>query len=233
MADNNQIFILFEELKSEMDGIKHGIATLLNRLEDAIQGIAQSEKQQALKSGLEDKEGIPEIKGQLEEAVNRHTARTKAMLEKYATAQVNSLNRIAAYLRDFSAGLQQIHNIVGKKEVQEHIHRHSFDFRSSKVFSLVVGMGIVCCVSLWGNVEQWKTTRKYTDDALKFRFIRSNKGCTAKDILWLNEVFDIHRNEGIINEVRKRAERYDVSVKAVADSIMQTDMKRNTNPKSR
>ena len=25
-----------------------------------------------------------------------------------------------------------------------HIHRHSFDIRSSKVFSLLVGMGVVC-----------------------------------------------------------------------------------------
>ena len=35
-----------------------------------------------------------------------------------------------------------------------HIHRHSFDIRSSKVFSLLVGMGVVCSLSLWGNPNQ-------------------------------------------------------------------------------
>jgi len=35
-----------------------------------------------------------------------------------------------------------------------HIHRHSFDIRSSKVFSLLVGMGVVCSLSLWGNIRR-------------------------------------------------------------------------------
>lgn len=34
-----------------------------------------------------------------------------------------------------------------------YIHRHSFDIRSSKVFSLLVGMGVVCSLSLWGNIR--------------------------------------------------------------------------------
>lgn len=34
-----------------------------------------------------------------------------------------------------------------------HIHRHSFDVRSSKVFSLLVGMGVVCSLSLWGKYQ--------------------------------------------------------------------------------
>lgn len=32
-----------------------------------------------------------------------------------------------------------------------HIHRHSFDIRSSKVFSLLIGMSVVCSLSLWGG----------------------------------------------------------------------------------
>ena len=50
-----------------------------------------------------------------------------------------------------------------------HIHRHSFDIRSSKVFSLLVGMGVVCSLSLWGNIRLWQSNRQYADDALKFR----------------------------------------------------------------
>ena len=87
-----------------------------------------------------------------------------------------------------------------------HIHRHSFDIRSSKVFSLLVGMG-------------------YADDALKFRAIRSWSGCTPEDILWLNNVFDIHRNEKAIEWVRKQADGYENELKAVSDSLMQEKLK--------
>lgn len=54
-----------------------------------------------------------------------------------------------------------------------HIHRHSFDIRSSKVFSLLIGMGVVCSLSLWRNIRLWQSNRQYADDALKFRAIRS------------------------------------------------------------
>ena len=83
-----------------------------------------------------------------------------------------------------------------------HIHRHSFDIRSSKVFY-----------------------RQYADDALKFRAIRSWSGCTPEDILWLNKVFDIHRDEKAIDWVRKQADGYEKELKAVSDSLMQERLK--------
>lgn len=104
---------------------------------------------------------------------------------------------------------------------QEHIHRHSFDIKSSKVFSFVVGLGVVCALSLWGNIEQWLSKRQYADDALKFRAIRSWGGCDANRVLWLNKVFDIHRDEKAIEWVRKQADGYDTSLKSVSDSLMQ------------
>ena len=113
---------------------------------------------------------------------------------------------------------------------QEHIHRHSFDIKSSKVFSFVVGLGVVCALSLWGNIEQWQSKRQYADDALKFRAIRSWGGCDADNILWLNKVFDIHRDEKTIEWVRKQADGYDTSLKTVSDSLMQEDLKSKVKP---
>ena len=81
-----------------------------------------------------------------------------------------------------------------------HIHRHSFDIRSSKVFSLLVGMGVVCSLSLWGNIRLWQS-------------------------IWLNNVFDIHRNEKAIEWVRKQADGYENELKAVSDSLMQEKLK--------
>ena len=106
-----------------------------------------------------------------------------------------------------------------------HIHRHSFDIRSSKAFSLLVGMGLVCSLSLWGNIRLWQSNRQYADDVLKFRAIRSWGGCTPEDILWLNKVFDIHRDEKAIEWVRKQADGYENELKAVSDSLMQEKLK--------
>lgn len=106
-----------------------------------------------------------------------------------------------------------------------HIHRHSFDIRSSKVFSLLVGMGVVCSLSLWGNIELWQSKRQYADDALKFRAIRSWGGCSPKEILWLNDVFDIHRDEKSIEWIRGQADGYDKDLKTVSDSLMQESLK--------
>ena len=106
-----------------------------------------------------------------------------------------------------------------------HIHRHSFDIRSSKVFSLLVGMGVVCSLSIWVNIELWKSKRQYEDDALKFRVIRSWGGCNASHILWLNDVFDIHRNEETIEWLHQETDGYDRGLKAVSDSLMQEKLK--------
>ena len=37
---------------------------------------------------------------------------------------------------------------------------------------------------------------------MKFRIIRVWRGCSPKEILWLNDVFDIHRNENTIRKIK-------------------------------
>ena len=146
------------------------------------------------------------------------------MLTRFGEAEVKTSNRILSLLRDLKESF--ITNSEERKdEPQKHIHRHCFDIRSSKVFSLLVGMGIVCTLSVCGNIELWKSKRQYADDALKFRVIRSWGGCNANHILWLNDVFDIHRNEETIEWLRQEADGYDRDLKVVSDSLMQEKLK--------
>ena len=93
------------------------------------------------------------------------------------------------------------------------------------LLSLLVGMGVVCGLSIWGNIKLWQSKRQYADDALKFRVIRSWGGCDAKTILWLNDMFDIRRDEKTIDWLRQEADRYDSDLKAVSDSLMQEKLK--------
>lgn len=105
------------------------------------------------------------------------------------------------------------------------IHRHSFDIESSKVFITVVAVSILCLISLVGNYFLWQSKQQYEDDALKFRIIRVWRGCSPKGILWLNNVFDIHRNEKTIKIIMEKADGYDLQLKSKADSLMQKKLK--------
>ena len=217
--DNNEVYALFED-------IRNGLKSINSKLENA------PEVSNGQSAGQAPAMDLAPIKEMFDRSAKEHQQQTKAMLTKFGEAEVNASNRILHLLRDLKEMF--IRNSEERTDdPQEHIHRHCFDIRSSKVFSLLVGIGVVCSLSIWGNIELWKSKRQYADDALKFRVIRSWGGCNAKNILWLNDVFDIHRNEETIEWLRQEADGYDRDLKAVSDSLMQEKLKveQNTNNK--
>lgn len=209
--DNNEVYALFEDIKNDLKGIN-------GKLENTPKATNNQS------DGQSPTVDLTPIKELFDSSAKEHQAQTKAMLTKFGEAEVKTSNRILGLLRDLKESF--ITNLEERKdEPQEHIHRHQFDIKSNKVFSLLVGMGIVCCLSVWGNIELWKSKRQYADDALKFRVIRSWGGCNANNILWLNEVFDIHRNEETIEWIRQEADGYDRELKTLSDSLMQESLK--------
>ena len=209
--DNNEVYALFEDIRNGLKGIN-------DRLENAPKVTNDQSGGQVPAMDL------APIKDLFDSSAKEHQAQTKAMLTKFAEAEVYASNKILnllRYLKDSFARSSE----ERKDEPQEHIHRHIFDIKSNKVFSLLVGMGVVCSLSIWGNIELWQSKRQYADDALKFRVIRLWGGCDAKAILWLNDVFDIRRDEGTIEWLRQEADGYDRDLKAVSDSLMQESIK--------
>ena len=209
--DNNEVYALFEDIKNDLKDIN-------GKLENTPK-VTNNQS-----GGQPPAVDLNPIKELFENSAKEHQEQTKAMLTKFAEAEVYASNRILHLLRNMK-DLFARSSEEQKNEPQEHIHRHSFDIRSSKVFSLLVGMGIVCSLSIWGNIELWKSKRQYADDALKFRVIRSWGGCNANHILWLNDVFDIHRNEETIDWIRQEADGYDKGLKTLSDSLMQEKLK--------
>ena len=155
------------------------------------------------------------------------------MINKYIGVQVRIKDEEAKSMDKLVASvLTMLHEWQEKKEhpiPQEHIHRHSFDIKSSKVFTYMVAVSVLCFVSLVGNYFLWQCKQQYKDDALKFRIIRVWRGCSPKEILWLNDVFDIHRNENIIRNIKKAADGYDLELKQKADSLMQNNLQNKKN----
>ena len=209
--DNNEVYALFEDIKNNLKGIN-------GKLENTSK---VANEQSSIPPPAVNLKPIKEL---FDSSAKEHQAQTKAMLTKFGEAEVHASNRILHLLRDLKESFARSSE-EREDRPQEHIHRYSFDIRSSKVFSLLVGMGIVCSLSVWGNIELWKSKRQYADDALKFRVIRSWGGCNANHILWLNDVFDIHRNEEAIEWIRQESDGYDRNLKVVSDSLMQEKLK--------
>ena len=209
--DNNEVYALFEDIRNGLKGIN-------DKLENAPKVSNGQSGEQAPTMDL------APIKDLFDSSAKEHHQQIKAMLTKFGEAEVNASNRSLHLLRDLKE-LFVRSSEERTDEPQEHIHRHCFDIRSSKVFSLLVGMGVVCGLSIWGNIELWQSKRQYADDALKFRVIRSWGGCDAKAILWLNDVFDIRRDEKAIDWLRQEADGYARDLKTVSDSLMQEKLK--------
>ena len=209
--DNNEVYALFEDIKNGLKGINSKLGNAPKVSNNQSEGQAPAVD-------------LKPIKELFDSSAKEHQAQTKAMLTKCGEAEVHASNRILHLLRDLKEMFVQSSE-EREDRPQEHIHRHRFDIRSNKVFSLLVSMGVVCSLSIWGNIELWQSKRQYADNALKFRVIRSWGGCDAKDILWLNDVFDIRRDEETIDQLRQEADGYDRDLKIVSDSLMQEGIK--------
>ena len=215
MADNNT-FVLFEEIKNKLETIYRELKELKEKENGSVSLPVQSTPAQ-----------IDEQKEQ--ELLNQYEQRTKEVINKYIGVQVRIKDEEAKSMDKLVASvLTMLHEWQEQKEYpkpQELLHRHSFDIKSSRVFTTVVAVSVLCLVSLVSNYFLWQSKQQYKDDALKFRIIRVWRGCSPKEILWLNDVFDIHRNEKIIKRIKGKADDYDMELKQKADSLMQMKLK--------
>lgn len=215
MADNNT-FVLFEEIKNKLETIYRELKEL-------------KEKENSSASFPVPSTSVQHDDQQKQEWLNQYEQRIKEVINKYIGVQVRIKDEEAKSIDKLVASvLTMLHEWQEQKEhpqPQEHIHRHSFDLKSSKVFTYMVAVSVLCFVSLVGNYFLWQSKQQYKDDALKFRIIRVWRGCSPKEILWLNDVFDIHRNEKIIKRIKGKADDYDMELKQKADSLMQMKLK--------
>jgi len=215
MADNNT-FVLFEEIKNKLETIYRELKELKEKGRSSISLTTPSTPAQGDKQ-------------QEQDLLNQYEQRTKEVINKYIGVQVRIKDEEAKFMDKLVASvLTMLHEWQEKKEhpiPQELLHRHSFDIKSSKVFTYMVAVSVLCFVSLVGNYFLWQSKQQYKDDALKFRIIRVWRGCNPKEILWLNDVFDIHRNEKIIKRIKGKADDYDMELKQKADSLMQKKLK--------
>ncbi len=213
---NNNTFVLFEEIKKKLETIYRELKELKEKENSSVSLPVPSTP-------------VQRDEQQEQELLNQYEQRIKAVINKYISVQVCIKDEEAKSMDKLVASvLTMLHEWQEQKkhpQPQEQIHRHSFDIKSSKVFTYMVAVSVLCFVSLVGNYFLWQSKQQYKDDALKFRIIRVWRGCSPKEILWLNDVFDIHRNEKVIKLIKEKADDYDMELKQKADSLMQKKLK--------
>ena len=154
MADNNT-FVLFEEIKNKLETIYRELKELKEKENGSVSLPVQSTPAQS----DEQKE---------QELLNQYEQRTKDVINKYIGVQVRIKDEEVKSMDKLVASvLTMLHEWQEQKEhpiPQEHIHRHSFDIKSSKVFTYVVITAVVCLVSLVGNYFLWQRKQQYKDD---------------------------------------------------------------------
>ena len=128
MADNNT-FVLFEEIKNKLETIYRELKELKEKENGSVSLPAQSTPAQT----DEQKE---------QELLNQYEQRTKEVINKYIGVQVRIKDEEAKSMDKLVASvLTMLHEWQEQKEYpkpQELLHRHSFDIKSSRVFTTVV-----------------------------------------------------------------------------------------------
>ena len=136
MADNNT-FVLFEEIKNKLETIYRELKELKEKENGSVSLPIQSTPAQS----DEQKE---------QELLNQYEQRTKEVINKYISVQVRIKDEEAKSMDKLVASVMtMLHEWQKQKEhpqPQEHIHRHSFDIKSSKVFIPNRSLGFLCVV---------------------------------------------------------------------------------------
>ena len=151
MADNNT-FVLFEEIKNKLETIYRELKELKEKGRSSISLTTPSTPAQGDKQ-------------QEQDLLNQYEQRTKEVINKYIGVQVRIKDEEAKFMDKLVASvLTMLHEWQEKKEhpiPQELLHRHSFDIKSSKVFTYMVAVSVLCFVSLVGNYFLWQSKLQY------------------------------------------------------------------------
>ncbi len=136
MADNNT-FVLFEEIKNKLETIYRELKEL-------------KEKENGSVSLPVPSTSVQRDEQQEQELHNKYEQRTKDVINKYIGVQVRIKDEEAKSIDELVASvLTMLHEWEVQKELpkqQEHFYRHSFDIKSSKVFTyMVVTTAVLFC----------------------------------------------------------------------------------------
>ena len=141
----------------------------------------------------------------------RHRAIITQLVEKLGSIEQNNIKN--------QAGIDTLQTSVDAIEIPVELpprivhHRISLTIESKGVFWAMIGM--MTAIVLLCTVLYWTAKPNYDriDNDLKYRYLKMKGEATSDRIAELEEIFELHRDNAKIREMKKDVEEYERTVK--------------------
>lgn len=217
--------------------MKENTGTIIAMLEELL---TVSKSRQASQNGSTHAANmdIAPIRALIEEAGRQNRKHTEAELAKFARTLVDNLhavnNRIGCIARreqpDFGEIRQLLEETVkktGGADVRHTINetRHSFALENRWNWAIVTGIVLLTALLASALYFERRQNHDRTDNDLKYRYIRMKGEASPESIAELENLFELNRDDGKINRMRKDVEAYEEAVRRQAALAEQARLK--------
>ena len=192
MADNN-VFVLFEDIKSTLKGIESKIEQLGGN-----------------RSNGQSDDTSPSVHKQVDETLRQNHEQNRQLLQKFAGRQIEELKKIATRLQEMVAFVNENAN-SSQPVIME--RKLNVSFSTDKGFwavMLSVTLNILLLVALY--IERQPDYDRVNND-LKYRYIRMKGEADADRI---NDMFELNRDNERIRQMKEDVEKYEETVRKQA-----------------
>lgn len=204
MADNN-VFVLFEDIKSTLKGIENKMEQLgRNSSNEQSEGTSSS------------------VHKQVDETLRQNHEQNRQLLQKFAGRQIEELKKIAIRLQEMVAFVNENAN-SSQPVIME--RKFKVSFSTDKEFGAVmlsVALNILLLVALY--IERQPDYDRVDND-LKYRYIQMKGEANADRINELEDMFEVNRDNERIRRMKEDVEIYEETVKKQAVIIEQARRK--------
>lgn len=217
--------------------MKENTGTIIAMLEELL---TLSKSRQASQSGSTNAANMDSapIRALIEESNRQNRKYTEAELAKFARTLVDKLhainNRIGCIVRreqpDFGEIRQLLEETVKKTggvDVRRTVNeiRHSFALENRWDWAILTGIVLLTALLASALYFERKQNHDRTDNDLKYRYIRMKGEASPESIAGLENLFELNRDNGKINRMRKDVEAYEEAVRRQATLTEQARLK--------
>jgi hypothetical protein len=140
-------------------------------------------------------------------------------------ANPSDFSTVESRLDEWTEILQEIENNVKQPAVQRHKHSHTIEVKSWWTVGFICGLCVLVFALIFLVGWQWQIINRFSDNGLKYRYIKTINGIAPDKLLELETIFEYNRNDAIIKELRRQVEEYEWSLKEQARKLEQARLK--------
>lgn len=144
-----------------------------------------------------------------------------------STEVLNSLNELKANQEQKT---DEVKSLVQKLKttIEEGVHNfkhHRIGFETPFVFwTIVIETAMILGLFTWIIISE-KPNQREEDNDLKYRYIKMKGDASAEQIAILEDIFELNRNNEVINQMREDVETYEEAVRKQAALAEQARLK--------